>query len=123
MNILQHLYDGASWGLLELESFGEAIIQQESGILESRDEFGNNMLHVACGGPISMRRRLLEGQNDHRRIAKLLLKNGINVPRLALESLGLLGRLARREKCLFFRGERSEPAGEHAAALLLPVRS
>ena len=44
----------------------EAIIQQESGILEARDEFGNNMLHVAC-------------QNDHRRIAKLLLKNGINV--------------------------------------------
>eukprot|EP00435_Cladocopium_sp_Y103_P036931 s1157_g9.t1 len=44
----------------------EAIIQQESGILEARDEFGNNMLHVAC-------------QNDHRRIAKLLLKNGISV--------------------------------------------
>ncbi|CAE7419644.1 ACBD6 [Symbiodinium natans] len=44
----------------------EAIIQQESGILEAKDEFGNNMLHIAC-------------QNDHRRIAKLLLKNGINV--------------------------------------------
>jgi len=44
----------------------EALMQQESEILSSRDVNGNNLLHVAC-------------QNDHRRIAKLLLKNGISV--------------------------------------------
>jgi len=44
----------------------EALMQQESEILQSRDVNGNNLLHVAC-------------QNDHRRIAKLLLKNGIAV--------------------------------------------
>lgn len=44
----------------------EAIIQQEIEILSSKDESGNNLLHIAC-------------QNDHRRIAKMLLKNGIEV--------------------------------------------
>eukprot|EP00931_Biecheleriopsis_adriatica_P072889 TRINITY_DN47276_c0_g1_i1.p1 TRINITY_DN47276_c0_g1~~TRINITY_DN47276_c0_g1_i1.p1 ORF type:complete len:1210 (+),score=282.39 TRINITY_DN47276_c0_g1_i1:26-3655(+) len=44
----------------------EALIQQENDILVARDEYGNNLLHIAC-------------QNDHRRIAKLLLKNGIQV--------------------------------------------
>lgn len=44
----------------------EALIQQENDIIQSKDEKGNNLLHIAC-------------QNDHRRIAKLLLKNGVEV--------------------------------------------
>jgi len=44
----------------------EALIQQENDITQAKDENGNNLLHVAC-------------QNDHRRIAKLLLKNGVSV--------------------------------------------
>lgn len=44
----------------------EALIQQENDIIQAKDEKGNNLLHLAC-------------QNDHRRIAKLLLKNGVEV--------------------------------------------
>merc|ERR1740121_3454164 len=44
----------------------ESLIQQEMEILLARDEHGNNLLHIAC-------------QNNNRRIAKLLLKNGISV--------------------------------------------
>eukprot|EP00930_Biecheleria_cincta_P001343 TRINITY_DN102476_c0_g1_i1.p1 TRINITY_DN102476_c0_g1~~TRINITY_DN102476_c0_g1_i1.p1 ORF type:complete len:1180 (+),score=247.81 TRINITY_DN102476_c0_g1_i1:82-3540(+) len=44
----------------------EALIQQENDIVNAKDENGNNLLHIAC-------------QNDHRRIAKLLLKNGTEV--------------------------------------------
>jgi hypothetical protein len=44
----------------------EALIQQEAGILRARDENLNNLLHVAC-------------QNNNRRIAKLLIANGISV--------------------------------------------
>jgi len=44
----------------------EALIQQEMEILLARDEHGNTLLHIAC-------------QNNNRRIAKLLLKNGISV--------------------------------------------
>merc|ERR1719229_169622 len=44
----------------------EALLEQESTTLQARDENGNTLLHVAC-------------QNNNRRIAKLLLKNGISV--------------------------------------------
>jgi hypothetical protein len=44
----------------------EALIQQNLEILASKDENGNNLLHVAC-------------QNNNRRIAKLLLNNNIHV--------------------------------------------
>jgi len=44
----------------------EALIQQDTSVLMARDDAGNNLLHIAC-------------QNNNRRMAKLLLKNGINV--------------------------------------------
>merc|ERR1719229_842797 len=44
----------------------EALIQQEIEVLQARDENGNTLLHTAC-------------QNNNKRIAKLLLKNGISV--------------------------------------------
>lgn len=44
----------------------EALIQQNPDILKSRDPAGNTLLHVAC-------------QNDNRRVAKLLVKNGLSV--------------------------------------------
>jgi len=44
----------------------EALIASDTAVLLSKDESGNNLLHVAC-------------QNNSRRIAKLLLKAGINV--------------------------------------------
>lgn len=44
----------------------EALVQQDSKVLEATDENGNSLLHVAC-------------QNNNRRIVKLLVKNGISV--------------------------------------------
>lgn len=44
----------------------EELIQQDPGVLAYADEKGNNLLHVAC-------------QNNNRRVAKLLIKAGINL--------------------------------------------
>jgi len=44
----------------------EALIQQDTTILLARDPVGNSLLHIAC-------------QNNNRRIAKLLVKNGVGV--------------------------------------------
>jgi len=44
----------------------EALIQQNLEILASKDESGNNLLHIAC-------------QNNNRRIAKLLINNNIDI--------------------------------------------
>lgn len=43
----------------------EALVEQDQQVLQAEDEYGNSLLHVAC-------------QNKNRRLAKLLLKNGIS---------------------------------------------
>lgn len=44
----------------------ESLIQSDTSILQAKDPSGNNLLHVAC-------------QNNNRRIAKMVLKAGIDV--------------------------------------------
>eukprot|EP00747_Dinoflagellata_sp_TGD_P198921 gnl/TRDRNA2_/TRDRNA2_72048_c1_seq1.p1 gnl/TRDRNA2_/TRDRNA2_72048_c1~~gnl/TRDRNA2_/TRDRNA2_72048_c1_seq1.p1 ORF type:complete len:210 (+),score=29.31 gnl/TRDRNA2_/TRDRNA2_72048_c1_seq1:69-632(+) len=44
----------------------QALIQQDTGVLESVDEHKNSLLHIAC-------------QNNNGRICKLLLQSGISV--------------------------------------------